>query len=272
MIILKSEKEIQRLKESADLVSQVHAELQKIIEPGLPTIELDRAAEKFIRDHGAIPAFKGYRGFPYSVCVSINEQVVHGFPSERTLKEGDLLSLDIGVVYNGYVGDVARTVGVGQLSPEDDQLLRRAYHALRCGIAAAKVGNRVGDISNTVELLGNQFQYGVVREYVGHGVGREMHEDPQIPNVGRPGTGPRLQSGMVVCIEPMFNHGTHEVEVLKDRWTVVTKDRHKSVHVEDMVAIYEDGPQILSSAPGRIYPAIGDLPDDGLLPTAQGQN
>lgn len=258
MITLKTNEEIQRLQESADLVSEVHNRLQEIIEPGLPTLELDSAAEKIIRGYGAVPAFKGYRGFPYNICASVNEQVVHGFPSPRKLREGDILSLDIGVFYNGYVGDVARSIGVGELSEENDKLLRRAYAALREGVNAARVGSRVGDISHTVERYGRRFGYGIVKEYVGHGVGREMHEDPQIPNVGKPNSGQRLRAGLVICIEPMFNLGVDAVEVLKDRWTVVTKDRKVSVHVEDMVAVFPDGPRVLSSANGRIYPEDED--------------
>lgn len=254
MITLKSPSEIQKLQESADLVSEVHNRLQEIIEPGLPTIELDQLAEKLIRSYGAKPAFKGYRGFPYSVCVSINEQVVHGFPSDRKLRDGDVLSLDIGVHYQGYVGDVARTVGVGAISPEADLLIRRSYQALREAGEQARHGNRIGDVSHAVETLGRQWGYGVVRDFVGHAVGRSMHEDPQVPNYGKPNAGPRIKAGMVLCIEPMFNLGTWEVQVLSDRWTVVTKDRTLSVHVEDMIAVLPDGPKVLSSANGRIYP------------------
>lgn len=253
MIALKSEAEIQKLQESADLVSEVHNRLQKIAEPGLPTIELDRLAEKSIREMGAVPAFKGYRGFPYSVCVSLNEAVVHGFPSDRTLQDGDVLSLDIGVIYQGFVGDCARTIGIGTLSEEADALIRRSYDALRSAIEAVQVGNRIGDVASVVQEYGAKYNYGVVRDYVGHGVGREMHEDPQVPNIGKPGTGPRIREGLVICIEPMLNLGTHEVEVLDDRWTVVTKDRKLSVHVEDMVAVTADGPRVLSSANGRIH-------------------
>lgn len=254
MITLKSPSEIQKLQESADLVSEVHNRVHGLIEPGIPTIEIDQFVEKTIKGLGAKPAFKGYRGFPYSVCASVNEQVVHGFPSDRKLLDGDILSLDIGVHYQGFVGDVARTYPVGKISDEADLLLRRAYHSLREAGKQAVAGKRVGDISHTVELIGRQFGYGVVRDFVGHAVGREMHEDPQIPNYGKAGSGPRLKIGMVICIEPMFNLGGWEVQVLSDRWTVVTKDRSLSVHVEDMVAVTPDGPKVLSSAVGRIYP------------------
>ncbi|MBN2327913.1 MAG: type I methionyl aminopeptidase [Candidatus Omnitrophica bacterium] len=254
MITLKSPSEIEKLQESADLVSEVQNQMIALAEPGLPTIELDRLAEKVIRDAGAQPVFKGYRGFPFTVCISINEEVVHGFPSKRKLKEGDIVSMDVGARYQGYVGDCARTIAIGSVAPEEDSLIRQAYHALREACKVVQVGKRLGDVSHTVERIARQFNYGVVQDFVGHGVGREMHEDPQVPNFGRPGTGQRLKAGLVICIEPMFNLGTYEVEILEDRWTVVTKDRRKSVHVEDMVALLPDGPRVLSSADGAIYP------------------
>ncbi len=259
MIQLKSPQEIQRLRESADLVSEVMNRMLNAAEPGLPTLELDSLAEKTIREFGAKPAFKGYRGFPYSVCVSINEQVVHGFPSKRKLKEGDILSLDVGVFYQGYVGDCARTIGIGKIIPEADLMIRRAYLALRYACQQARIGNRLGDVCHTVEKIAKRYKYGIVRDYVGHGVGREMHEDPQVPNFGKPRTGPRLNAGLVIAIEPMFNLGTYEVEQLKDNWTVVTKDRKLSVHVEDMVAVLPEGPEVLSSANGRILPATEEM-------------
>lgn len=254
MIHLRSAEELRKIKESADLVSDVHAQIIKMVEPGLETIEIDNLVEEKIRGYGATPAFKGYRGFPYSVCVSINEQVVHGFPSNRKLRDGDILSLDIGAFYNGYVGDIARSYGIGTLSKDKDLLIRHSYHALREGCKAAIAGKRVHDISHTVQRVAERYGYGIVEDFVGHGVGTKMHEEPQIPNFGNPGTGPRLRPGMVICIEPMFNLGTGEVKVLKDKWTVVTKDHKPSVHVEDMVAITEEGPVILSEAPGRSYP------------------
>lgn len=254
MINLKSPREIEKLQVSANLVSEVQNQMLSLAQPGLPTIELDRLAEKVIREAGAEPVFKGYRGFPYTVCVSINEQVVHGFPSKRKLKEGDILSLDVGVRYQGYVGDCARTIAIGEVTPEEDLLIRRSYYALHAAGKAVQLGRRLGDVSNAVEKVARQHGYGIVQDFVGHGVGREMHEDPQVSNVGRPGSGPRLKTGLVICIEPMFNLGTHEVEVLDDRWTVVTKDRMKSVHVEDMVALLPDGPRVMTSANGVIYP------------------
>jgi len=255
MILLKSPQEIERLQESADLVSEVMNRMLAMAAPGVPTIELDWLAEKTIRECGATPAFKGYRGFPYSVCVSINEQVVHGFPSKRMLKEGDVLSLDVGVKYRDYVGDCARTMVVGSVSLEADLIIRRAYLALREACRTAQIGKRVGDISHTVESVGKRYGYGVVRDFVGHGVGRNMHEDPQIPNFGGAGTGPRLKAGLVIAIEPMFNLGTYEVEVLDDKWTIVTRDRSLSVHVEDMVAVLPEGPKVMTSAVGMILPA-----------------
>ncbi len=260
MIVLKSKHEIQRLQESADLVSEVLNKMIDMAEPGVSTIELDELAEKTIRDYGAKPAFKGYRGFPFTVCCSINEQVVHGFPSKRKLQEGDLVSLDVGVIHNGFVGDCARSFGVGTLSPEVDQLLRRAYYALRSACKEAIAGKRVGDLSNITERFGHQFGYGIVRDFVGHGVGHQLHEDPQIPNFGKPGTGARLKEGLVICIEPMYNLGTYEVKVLDDGWTVVTKDGTISAHVEDMVAITKNGPEILTSAKGVIFPEEEGLP------------
>lgn len=259
MITLKSPQEIAKMQESADLVSEVMNRMLAAAQPGVTTNELDQLAEKTIRQAGATPMFKGYRGFPYTVCVSINEQVVHGFPSGRKLQEGDVLSLDVGVKYQGYVGDCARTVAIGKVPPEVDLLIRRSYFSLKQACLSAKPGKRVGDISSTVQSVADRFGYGVVRDFVGHGVGRELHEDPQIPNYGRPGTGTRLKIGLVIAIEPMFNLGTHEVEILDDRWTVVTRDRSLSVHVEDMVAILPDGPKILTSANGRILPSEEEM-------------
>ncbi len=259
MITLKSQREIEKLQDSANLVSEVQNQMIAVAEPGITTIELDRLAEKLIRDAGAKPAFKGYRGFPYTVCISINEQVVHGFPSNRKIKEGDILSLDVGVVYQGYVGDCARTIGIGNITPEEDQLIRCSYYALQQSCNALQVGNRLGDVSHTVERIARENGFGVVKDFVGHGIGKEMHEDPQVPNYGKPGTGQRLKPGLVICIEPMLNFGTYEVEILQDRWTVVTKDRKKSVHVEDMVVLLPDGPKVLTSANGVILPDVEQM-------------
>ncbi len=259
MITLKSPQELEKMQKSADLVSEVLNMVIDAIEPGITTIELDWMAEKAIRDAGAVPMFKGYRGFPYTLCISINEQVVHGFPSNRTLKEGDVLSVDVGAKLHGFVGDSARSITVGKVSKDVDLMIRRAYYALEQGCKAAVAGNRVGDISHAVQSVANRFGYGIVRDFVGHGLGREMHEDPQIPNYGTPGTGTRLKTGLVLCVEPMFNLGTHEVEVMADRWTVVTKDRKTSVHVENTVAILPDGPKILTSAKGVVLPSEEEM-------------
>jgi methionyl aminopeptidase len=254
MIALKSKRDIDCIQESVDIVSATLDKIIEITEPGITTAEIDRIAEKTIRGFGAKPVFKGYRGFPYATCISINEEVVHGFPSERQVKEGDLISIDIGVKYRGFIGDSARTIPVGLISEEASNLLKRSYQALFEGCKMALAGNRIGDISHAVENVANQFGYGVVRDFVGHGVGKELHEDPQIPNYGPPGKGPRIQHGMVLAIEPMFNLGTFEVEVLEDRWTVVTKDRSISVHVENMVAVTPEGPRILTNAKGVTLP------------------
>lgn len=254
MILLKTRKEIACIQESVDIVSETLNKIINIIEPGITTAEIDRIAEKTIRDYGAKPIFKGYRGFPYATCISINEEVVHGFPSERKVKDGDLVSIDIGAKYQGFVGDSARTIPVGKISKDADLLLRRSYSALNEGCKAAKAGNRIGDISHAVELVALRYGYGVVRDFVGHGVGRDLHEDPQIPNYGKPGKGPRIAEGMILAIEPMFNLGTWEVEVLDDRWTVVTKDRRLSVHVENMIAVLPEGPLVLTKANGVILP------------------
>jgi methionyl aminopeptidase len=192
------------------------------------------------------PAFKGYRGFPASICASPNEVVVHGFPSERQLEEGDILSLDLGAEYRGYYGDAALTVPVGRVSLEAERLLRVTEEALRRGVEQARPGNRLHDISWAIQSCAEEAGYGVVREYVGHGIGRSMHEDPQVPNFGRPGSGPRLQAGMVLAIEPMINAGTAAVELLEDGWTVVTADRRLSAHFEHTVAIREEGPDVLT--------------------------
>ncbi|MBD3265045.1 type I methionyl aminopeptidase [bacterium] len=259
MISLKTKSEIERIQESVDIVSETLNKIIEILEPGITTAEVDRAAEKTIRGFGAKPVFKGYRGYPYATCISINEEVVHGFPSERKIVEGDLVSIDIGVKYRGYIGDSARTIPVGGISKDAELMLKRAYFALNKACENALAGNRIGDISHTVEAVANEYGYGVVRDFVGHGVGKELHEDPQIPNYGSPGRGPRIQNGMVLAIEPMFNLGTHEVEVLDDRWTVVTKDRKLSAHVENMVAVLPDGPRVLTKARGVLLPEESEL-------------
>lgn len=246
MIVLKSNEEIQIMRCAGAIVAQVLLKLESHIKPGLTTLELDRIAEEFIRSQGAIPTFVGYQGYPKTLCTSINEEVVHGIPAERQLKEGDIVGIDCGVTLNGYVADHAHTFLVGKVSPDKKKLVEATREALEAGMAQIRAGNRVGDIGHAIQTLAEAHHYGVVREFVGHGVGQKMHEEPQVPNFGKPQTGPRLKLGMVIAVEPMFNLGTHEVRVLQDGWTVVTKDGKPSAHFEHTVALTEDGPLILT--------------------------
>jgi methionyl aminopeptidase len=220
------------------------------VRPGVTTAELDRIAESFIRDHGGRPAFKGYRGFPASICPSVNEEVVHAIPGGTPLKDGDIIGIDVGVEKDGYYGDAAVTLPVGEVTDEANRLLEVASQALLHGIAQAKPGNRVGDISHAIQTHAERYGFSVVRTLVGHGIGREMHEEPQVPNFGPPARGPRLMTGQVLAIEPMINVGTHEVVVQPDGWTVVTRDGSLSAHFEHTVAVGENGPEILSD-PGQ---------------------
>jgi len=222
MIVLKTEREIAYMRDAGKIVGQTLQELKKVIAPGVTTLELDRIADQYIRRAGAIPAFKGYCGFPANICTSINEQVVHGIPGSRQLKSGDVVSIDIGTKLNRYYGDAAITVPVGDVSDEILDLLSVTEQSLDKGIEQAIKGNRLSDISHAVQLHAESHGYGVVRDYVGHGIGQRMHEDPQIPNYGPPGRGPLLKSGMTLAIEPMINLGSPDVEVLADDWTVVT--------------------------------------------------
>ena len=249
MIVYKTEEEIMYMKESNYIVAKILSELKDLIKPEITTIELDRYAEKRIKEMGAKPAFKGYRGFPYSLCVSVNEEIVHGIPSQRKLKEGDIVSLDLGVFYNGYYGDAALTVAVGKVSPEDKKLLEVGKKALMIGISQAKEGNRISDISYAIQRYVEQNGFSVIRDFVGHGIGSSLHEDPQVPNYGFPGRGPKIKRGMVLAIEPMICAGNYAVEILPDRWTAVTKDRSKAVHFEHSVAVTNNGPLILSLLP-----------------------
>ena len=246
MIVLKTEQEIGYMRDAGRIVGQTLAVIKKAISPGITTQELDHIAEQFIRRAGGVPAFKGYCGFPASICSSINEQVVHGIPGPRQLKDGDVISIDIGVKLNRYYGDAAITVPVGEVDAEILKLLSVTEQALNKGIEQAIKGNRLSDISHAVQLHAEAYGYGVVRDYVGHGIGQRMHEDPQIPNYGPPGRGPLLKSGMTLAIEPMINYGTPDVEVLADGWTVVTVDRKISAHFEHTVAITEGEPEILT--------------------------
>ncbi|MCY3824788.1 MAG: type I methionyl aminopeptidase [Nitrospinae bacterium] len=247
-IILRSRKEIERLRASNRVVMSVMSELREAIRPGVTTLELDALAERIIREQGAVPAFKGYRGYQHTICASINEEVVHGVPSKKKLEEGDIVSVDVGAKLYGYFGDHAVTFPVGKVDPEADKLLKCCEESLFKGIEQAKPGNRLFDISHAVQKHAEGAGFSVVRAYVGHGVGTNLHEEPQVPNFGEPGTGPELKAGMVLAIEPMLNMGVHDVKVLSDEWTVVTADEKLSAHFEHSVAITEDGPDILSLA------------------------
>ncbi len=246
MVIIKSPREIEQLKRSNTMVAEVFEKLKGIIEPGITTKELDQVAEDYILLKGARPAFKGYRGFPATLCISVNDEVVHGIPGQRRLKQGDIVSLDVGVNYLGYFGDAAITFPVGEVDPEAKRLLEVTEKALYIGIEKAKVGNRLFDISYAIQSWVESHGFSVVRDFVGHGIGRELHEEPQIPNFGVPHQGPRLGKGMVFALEPMVNEGTYEVRVLSDGWTVVTADGKRSAHFEHTIAITEDGAEILS--------------------------
>lgn len=246
MIIAKSKKEIEKMRAAGKLVGQVLQELRSLVEPGVSTLEVDRAAERMIREAGALPTFKGYHGFPYSICASVNEQVVHGFPSAYQLRDGDIFSIDVGVTLEGFVGDTATTVPVGEISPELVHLVRTTEECLERAIEQCRAGLHLGDIGWAVQSHAESHGYSVVREYVGHGIGRKMHEDPQIPNYGKPGKGPKIRTGYVFAVEPMINLGTHQTKVLADGWTVVTLDGRPSAHTEHTIAVTEEGPEVLT--------------------------
>ncbi len=246
MIIIKSRKEIEKIKSSCNIVARALEELKKIVCSGITTRELDRIAEDFIVKSGGIPAFKGYRGYPNSSCISVNEEIVHGIPSGRCLKDGDIVSIDLGVLLDGYYGDAAITVAVNKIDNETGKLLEVTEKSLYKAIGIAKTGNRVADISCTIQDYVEGAGYSVVREFVGHGIGRSLHEDPPVPNFGERGKGPRLKAGMVLAIEPMVNAGGSDLLILDNGWTAVTKDGRRSAHFEHTVAITEDGPVILS--------------------------
>jgi methionyl aminopeptidase len=227
-------------------VAEVFQELKKKVAPGISTLELDQIAEEIIFSKGAIPAFKGYRGFPATLCISINEEVVHGIPSQRQLKEGDIVSLDVGTRLNGYFGDGAITLPVGEVDGKAKRLLEVTEKALYIGIDKVRAGNRLFDISYAIQSWVESHGFSVVRDFVGHGIGMDLHEEPQIPNFGSPHQGPRLERGMVFALEPMVNEGTYEVKILSDGWTVVTADGKRSAHFEHTIAITDDGAEILS--------------------------
>ena len=257
MIIGKSKKELEKMRAAGRLIAQVREELRRMVAPGVTTIELDAAAERMIRDAGALPTFKGYHGFPYSICASVNEQVVHGFPSDYVLKEGDIFSLDCGATLEGFVGDTATTIPVGQVAEDLLKLISVAEECLARAIEQCRPGKRLGDLGWAVQEHAEAHGYGIVRDYVGHGIGRRMHEDPQIPNYGKPGKGDLIRAGYVFAIEPMLNMGTHQTKVLKDGWTVVTLDGRPSAHVEHTVAITEEGPEILTVVPEAVPAGAG---------------
>jgi methionyl aminopeptidase len=246
MIIGKSQKEIEKMRGAGQLVGRVLRELRQMVEPGITTIEVNNAADKMISDAGAIPTFKGYNGFPFSICASVNEQVVHGFPSDYALKEGDIFSIDVGATLEGFVGDTATTIPVGRVGDDLLNLIRVAEECLQLAIKECRAGNHVGDIGFAVQAHAEAHGYSIVRDYVGHGIGRSMHEDPQIPNYGKPGKGPKIKKGYVFAVEPMINLGSHHTKTLADGWTVVTVDGRPSAHVEHTIAVTEEGPEVLT--------------------------
>lgn len=244
-VYYKSEDEIEQVRTSADVLSQLLGEVAKVIKPGITTLSLDKLAYDFIHDNGGTPAFLNYHGFPYSLCISVNDQIVHGFPSEYVIKDGDLVSVDGGVNLNGFISDSAYTFGVGEISAEAQQLLDVTKESLNRGVAQAVAGKRVGDISSAIQEYVAPYNYGIVKELVGHGVGFHLHEKPEVPNYGKRGSGPKLEQGLVICIEPMINAGKAGVKFWDDGWTVSTVDGKLSAHFEQMVAIRKGEPDVL---------------------------
>jgi methionyl aminopeptidase len=247
MVHYKTAEDIQVIKESARVLGKAHGEVAKRVKPGVKTKELDKVAEEFIRDHGGSPSFKNYHGFPAALCISVNETVVHGFPGDYELKEQDIISVDCGVLYHGFHSDSAYTYPLPGVGEEVLKLLNRTYESLLIGIEQAKAGNRIGDIGFAIQSYVEKFGYGVVRELVGHGVGKSLHEDPEVPNYGKRGRGVKIVAGMVFAIEPMINMGTKNVVQEKDGWTIRTQDKKPSAHFEHMVAVYEDRTEILTT-------------------------
>jgi methionyl aminopeptidase len=247
MLYIKTNEEVELLRKSNLLVSKTLGEIAKHIRPGITTLSLDRIAETFILDNGAIPGFKGYNGFPKTLCASVNEEVVHGIPSDYVLKEGDIISIDCGVILNGYYGDSAYTFAVGEIDDNKKRLLQVTKESLEKGVLEAIAGNRVGDISFAVQSYAEEAGFSVVRELVGHGLGTKLHEAPEVPNYGRRGTGPKLEKGLVICIEPMINMGTKETIQMRDGWTVKTADGKPSAHFEYAVAIDKGNADVLST-------------------------
>jgi methionyl aminopeptidase len=252
VIIRKSAEEVARMRRAGRLVGHTLTVVTEQVRPGVSLLELDALAERTIRAAGAVPSFKGYHGFPASLCLSPNDRIVHGIPNDYRLREGDILSVDCGAIVEGYHGDAAVTVPVGQVDEAAIRLIETTERALWAGIDQCRPSNRLSDIGNAVEQVAAVDGYGVVREYVGHGIGTRMHEEPQVPNYGRPGRGLRLDAGLVLAIEPMLNEGGAETEVLDDHWTVVTRDGSRSAHFEHTVAITEHGPEVLTLLDGRV--------------------
>lgn len=261
MIVVKTREEIELMRESALIVSKTLGMIAKEIKPGVTTLYLDQLAETFIRDHGAIPGFLGLYDFPNTLCVSPNTQVVHGIPNNTPLKEGDIISIDCGAIKNGFYGDHAYTFGIGTIAPEIEKLLQVTKESLYVGIAEFKLGNRVGDVGYAIQQYCESHGYGVVRELVGHGLGKKMHEDPEMPNYGKRGRGKKFIEGMVVAIEPMINLGTHRIKQHNDGWTITTLDNKPSAHFEHNVAIVDGKPELLSTF-GYIYEALGMVSDE----------
>ena len=246
MIISKSKSDLEKMRAVGELIAEVRETLRELVKPGISTLELNNVAEKMIRDAGAYPTFLGYHGYPFSICASVNEAVVHGFPSDYVLKEGDIFSMDMGATLNGFVGDTATTVPLGEITDELKQLLKVTEETLDLGIHECWPGKRVGDIGWAVQNHADKYGYGIVQGYTGHGIGRNMHEAPQIPNYGRRGTREKIRAGFVFAIEPMLNLGVPETRTLSDGWTVVTADGQPSAHFEHTVAITNEGPEILT--------------------------
>lgn len=247
MIHYKTSEEVEKIKQSADILGRAHGEIAKHVKKGVKTSFLDKIAEEFIRDHGAVPSFKGYNGFPSSLCISVNEVVVHGFPSEYELKDGDIISVDCGVFHQGFHSDSAYTYPIGEVPPSVLALLIATKDSLYLGIEQAVFGNRVGDIGHAIQKFVEAKGYTVVRELVGHGLGRKLHEAPEVPNYGKKGSGPLLKQGMVIAIEPMINLGTRNIVQEKDGWTIRTADRKPSAHYEHTIAIFEDRTEVLTT-------------------------
>ncbi len=246
MIILKSSDEIEKMRRSCRVVAETLRDVEEIVRPGISTRDIERFVERSIEAKGGVPAFKGYRNYPASVCTSVNEQVVHGIPSDATLRDGDIISIDLGVYMDGFYGDAAVTLPVGRVSPVAERLIRVTKEALMLGIEKVKPGYRISDISHVIQRHVEANGFSVVRSFVGHGIGRSLHEDPQIPNFGEPGRGPRLREGMTLAIEPMVNEGRYEVSILDDGWTAVTSDGSLSAHWEHTVAVTKNGARILT--------------------------